>query len=85
MNRRYVGWVLLKSAIGSVLMCDSMSTAILLAPDSKIAEALLITGSDVVFFVGFFVVFSAFIGGFGIITENYHWKGELELARTAHA
>ena len=85
MNPRYVGWVLLKSAIGSVLMCDSMSTAILLAPGLKIAAALLVTETHIVFFVGFFVVFSAFIGGFGIITENYHWKGELELARTAHA
>jgi len=85
MNRQYITWVLLKSIIGSILMCDSISTAILLAPGLKIAAALLVTETHIVFFVGFFVVFSAFIGGFGIITENYHWKGEVKLAGTAHA
>lgn len=76
MNPRYIGWVLLKSIMGSLLMFDSMLLATQMLPGEGIATAILKTGNTATCFGGFFFILSALIGGFGIVTENYHWKGE---------
>lgn len=79
MNPRYIAWVILKSLIGSLLMFDSLLTTTKLLPGSDIAVALIRTGNASSFFAGFFIILSALIGGFGILTEKYHWKAEEEV------
>lgn len=76
MNSRYVGWVILKSIMGSLLMFDSLLIANSLHPDEGIARAVLTTGNASLFFAGYFLIFTALIGGVGFLTENYHWKGD---------
>ena len=78
MNPRYVGWVLLKSIMGSLLMFDSLLMATSLLPGEDIAVAVLRTGNAALFFAGYFLIFTALIGGVGLLTENYHWKGDEE-------
>ena len=79
MNPRYIGWVVLKSIMGSLLMFDSLLLATQMLPGEGIAAALLKTGNTATCFGGFFFILSSFIGGFGIVTENYHWKGDEEV------
>jgi hypothetical protein len=79
MNPRYVGWVLLKSIMGSLLMFDSMLLATQLLPGEGITTALLKTGNTATCFGGFFLILSSLIGGFGIVTENYQRKGDEEV------
>jgi len=76
MNPRYVGWVVIKSIMGSLLMFDSFYLAMRSDPGVGIGWALIETGNASTFFIGFFLVFSALIGGVGILTWKYHLKDE---------
>ena len=74
MNRRYFGWVLFKSIFGSLLMFDSFLVAARFAPGMNIAKAVIETGGTATLFAGWFLIFTAVIGGMGLFTENYHLK-----------
>lgn len=76
MNSRYIGWVLFKSILGSLLMFDSLLVATQAAPGINIAKAVIETGSTATLFAGWFLIFTAVIGGMGLLTENYHLKEE---------
>ena len=76
MNLRYVGWIEAKSFMGSLLMFDAFLNAKSMFPTSGLPQAMLQSGNFAYFFAGFLFIFSGLIGGFGIMTIDYHLKGE---------
>ncbi len=76
MNLRYVGWIEIKSFMGSLLMFDAFLNARSMYPTAGIPQAMIHSGNTAYLFAGFLFIFSSLIGGFGIMTINYHLKGE---------
>ena len=76
MNLRYIGWVEIKSFMGSLLMFDAFLNATALYPTTGIPQAMIHSGNFAYLFAGSMFVLSGLIGGFGIMTIDYHLKGE---------
>ena len=76
MNLRYIAWVEIKTIMGSLLMFDAFLNATSLYPNIGVPQAMIHSGNFAYLFAGFMLVLSGLIGGIGIMTIDYHLKGE---------